>query len=268
MKPVNFLFFVIIFFSQPVFADLIKGDLTPGGLIHAFLPPNSSATLNGKNIFVASDGLLVFGFGRNAKKRQILVVKTADGKIKHRSFQLKPRKYLVQRIDGLPKNMVTPPQAYWARIKHEAKILNTVRRLTSKRRDFLNGFIWPVKGRVSGVYGSQRILNGKPSRPHSGIDIAAPQGTLIRAAASGKILLSHPGMFYTGKTIVIDHGCGVSTIYIHLSKIVIREGQEVKKGAIIGEVGETGRATGPHLHWGLTWNGVNLDPSLVVRSDE
>ena len=238
--------------------------MTPGGLIYAVLPPNSNATLNGKSILVASDGFLVIGFGRNAKKKQVIVVKTADGKIKHHSFQLQPRKYLIQRIDGLQKDKVTPPQSYWARIKREAEMLKSVRRLTSKRRDFLKGFIWPVKGRVSGVYGSQRILNGKRRRPHSGVDIAAPAGTLIRAAASGKISFSHPDMFYAGKTIVIDHGRGVSTIYIHLSEIVIKEGQEVKKGEVIGRVGKTGRATGPHLHWGLTWNGVHLDPALVV----
>jgi len=264
MKEIYYLFLFIVFFSQPTHAFVIKGNLIQGGFVYAFLPANSSATLNGKSVLVEPDGFLVVGFGRDAKKDQLLEITTADGKIENRFLHLKSREYVVQRIDGLPQNKVTPPQAFWVRINREAKLLKDIRRRTSKRREFLKGFIWPVKGRVSGVYGSQRILNGKTRRPHSGIDIAAPEGTLVRAAASGKIILSHPGMFYSGKTIVIDHGCTLSSIYIHLSEIDIEEGQEVKKGDVIGKVGKTGRATGPHLHWGLTWNGIHLDPALVV----
>ncbi len=253
-----------LLWSGPGLALDIQGALTPGGLIHVRLTPGASATLNGEAVPVGKDGLLVAGFGRDAKAEQVLTVTAPGGMTKRHLLTLKPRTYRIQRIDGLPKKKVTPPKRDWDRIGREAKLLNEARDARSGRRDFLNGFVWPAKGRISGVFGSQRVLNGKPRRPHAGVDIAAPTGTPVFAAASGVVALTHPGMFFAGKTVLIDHGHGVSTIYIHLLEIAVKDGQAVKQGQRIGRIGKTGRATGPHLHWGLAWGRVRLDPALLV----
>ena len=185
---------------------------------------------------------------------------------RHRMLRLKSKKrgYRIQRINGLPKKMVTPSAAALLRISAEGRAIRAARAIFTPAPHFAGGFIWPAKGRISGVYGSQRILNGKPRRPHLGIDIAAPTGTPVVAAAPGEVTLANTDMYFTGGTVIINHGHGLSTVYSHLSAISIELGEMVKQGAKMGKVGSTGRSTGPHLDWRINWFQERLDPMLLV----
>jgi murein DD-endopeptidase MepM/ murein hydrolase activator NlpD len=238
----------------PIQGGLVKGSTAPGAVV----------TLDGKGVAVSKSGLFVLGFGRDAEPTASLVVRLPGGKIDRQQLAVKQRKYKIQRIDGLPGRKVSPQKKDMTRIVAERDQLGAARRVMSEEIGFAGGFTWPVKGRISGIYGSQRILNGKPRRPHLGVDIAAPEGTPIVAAAEGRVVLAHQDMFFTGKTVLIDHGLGVGTTYIHMSAIEVRNGALVRRGQLIGRIGKTGRATGPHLHWGLTWRGLRLDPALLV----
>jgi murein DD-endopeptidase MepM/ murein hydrolase activator NlpD len=242
----------------------LKGPFTQGALITGKVSPGSSVLLDGVSLSTLPDGSFVFGLARDAKPKALLSVQGKDGNVAQRTLKIRKRNYKIQRIDGLPKRKVSPKKRDYKRIAREQKLLNVARYRITRVVDFKNGFVWPARGRISGVYGSQRILNGKPRAPHLGVDIAAPSGAPVIAASGGVVSLTHKGMFFTGKTIQIDHGLGVGTIYIHLSNILVKEGQRVRKGELIGRVGKTGRATGPHLHWGLTWKTMRLDPSLLV----
>lgn len=254
----------VLFVGAQASALELKGVFTQGTLITGKVAPGSSVLLDGVPLLVLPDGSFVFGLPRDAKSNALLSVRRKDGSVAQRKLKIRKRNYRIQRIDGLPKRKVTPKKRDYKRIAREQKLLNAVRHRVTQIVDFKNGFVWPARGRISGVYGSQRILNGKPRAPHLGVDIAAPSGAPIIAASDGVVSLTHEGMFFTGKTIQIDHGLGVGTIYIHLSKVLVKEGQRVRKGELIGRVGKTGRATGPHLHWGLTWKTMRLDPSLLV----
>lgn len=242
----------------------LKGPFTQGALITGKASPGSTVLLDGIPLSTLPDGRFVFGLPRDAKPRALLSVRDKDGGVTQRTLKIRKRDYRIQRIDGLPKRKVTPKKRDYKRIARERNLLNAARHRVTQIADFKSGFMWPARGRISGVYGSQRILNGKPRAPHLGVDIAAPTGSPVFAASDGVVSLTHEGMFFTGKTVQIDHGLGVGTIYIHLSKVLVKEGQRVSKGALIGRIGKTGRATGPHLHWGLTWKTMRLDPSLLV----
>ena len=254
----------VLFVGAQASALELKGVFTQGTLITGKVAPGSSVLLDGVPLLALPDGSFVFGLPRDAKSNALLSVRRKDGSVAQRKLKIRKRNYRIQRIDGLPKRKVTPKKRDYKRIAREQKLLNAVRHRVTQIVDFKNGFVWPARGRISGVYGSQRILNGKPRAPHLGVDIAAPSGAPIIAASDGVVSLTHEGMFFTGKTIQIDHGLGVGTIYIHLSKVLVKEGQRVRKGELIGRVGKTGRVTGPHLHWGLTWKTMRLDPSLLV----
>ena len=257
-------FFLVLIFNSQLSALELKGPLIQGGLIMGITKPGSIVKVDGRKLNTLPNGSFVFGVSHDAASIIRLEVRQKNGRVEKRFLKIKKRFYRVQSITGLPKRKVTPEKRDFNRIKQERDLLINARRLITLADDFREGFIWPVHGRISGVYGSQRILNGKRRAPHLGIDIAAPLGTQVSAAASGTVTLVHQGMFFAGKTIFIDHGLGVGTIYIHLDKIVVDEGQKVRKGQIIGQVGRTGRATGPHLHWGLNWKAIRLDPSLLV----
>ena len=235
-----------------------------GGLVQGRTEPGAMVTLDGEKVAVSDSGLLVLGFGRNARPAASLVVRLPGGNTERRQLVVEKRKYKIQRIDGLPSNKVSPKKRDMNRIVRERDQLRAARQIMSTDALFTTGFVWPVTGRISGVYGSQRILNGKPRRPHFGVDIAAPKGTPIVAMADGRVVLVHQDMFFTGKTIVIDHGLGIGSIYIHMDGTEVKKGASVRRGQHIGRVGMTGRATGPHLHWGLNWRGLSLDPALVV----
>lgn len=251
-------------FGPAVAQVTLSGEAIQGGLLRGNAPAGSTIMFRGKKVAVAGDGTFAVGFGRDAKPTVTLVVRTADGRELSRQITVKQRKYKIQRINGLPGRKVSPKKRDMKRLIAENKLLVAARRRLSLEAFFDNGFIWPAKGRISGVYGSQRILNGKPRRPHLGLDIAAPTGTPVVAAADGVIALTHEDMFFTGKTVLVDHGLEVGTTYIHMSAIVVKKGQRVRRGQLIGRIGKTGRSTGPHLHWGLTWRGMRLDPATVV----
>lgn len=242
----------------------LDGKAVQGGLMVGKASPGTSLSLDGRAIAVTQEGDFLLGFGRNAKPKAVLSIRHPDGRAETRTLSVAARTYKIQRIDGLPPRKVEPNPADVKRIVAERDLLRRVRANIALEPRFRSGFVWPSKGRISGVYGSQRILNGQPRQPHLGVDVAAPTGTPVVAAADGVVALAHDGMFFTGKTVHIDHGLGLGTVYAHLSALTVRQGQRVKKGQTIGRIGKTGRATGPHLHWGMTLGAVRLDPALVV----
>ncbi len=254
-------FFLI---SPPAAALNLKGNFTQGGLVVGRTVPGASVTLDGRQVRVAADGEFLLGFGRDAAATAELIVTYGDGRRESRHLAVKPRLYKVQRINGLARRKVTPRDEDIARIRADNALIGAVRKLDTDREYFKSGFTWPVKGPLSGVFGSKRILNGKPKSPHNGADIAAATGALVTAAADGVVVLVQDGMFYTGKTVMIDHGFGLTTIYAHMSKILTTEGAIVHQGDAIGRVGRTGRVTGPHLHWGATLFTTHLDPALLA----
>lgn len=246
--------------AWPAHAVELTGAFVQGGLVIGEAEPGSSVVLDGKVVVVATNGAFVFGFGRNAKPTSTLIVTGPQGKVDQKHLTIKSQTYKVQRINGLPGRKVTPDPADTARIKADNSKIWAVRASMTPDTRFLSRFQWPVTGRISGVFGSQRILNGKPKSPHNGVDVAAPRGSEIVAPADGVVVLVHQDMFYTGKTLMIDHGLGLTSVYAHMDGISVVEGQVVRQGHPIGIVGQTGRSTGPHLHWGLTWKGTHLDP--------
>ncbi|MCK5166647.1 MAG: M23 family metallopeptidase [Rhodospirillaceae bacterium] len=241
-----------------------EGNFIQGGLVLGNVQQGTKIKLSGEDVTVAKNGVFVIGFGRDAGPGASLEIKLPGGRAEMRDLVIAARQYDVQRIDGLPSRKVTPKPEDIARIKADNYKIGEVRATVDELTDFLSGFDWPVAGPISGVYGSQRILNGNPKNPHNGVDIAAPKGSVIKSPADGIVALVHQDMFYTGKTMMINHGLGLSTVYAHMDEIGVVEGQVVKKGDPIGTVGNTGRTTGPHLHWGMTWKFTHLDPGLVV----
>lgn len=257
----------VLFVSPASFAGELKltGKMMQGGLLVGWATPGAKIRLDGKNISQAKAGDFLLGFSHNAKARAELNVRFKDGSLKKRKLSIAQRSYDIQRIDGLPKRKVTPNAKDIARIKTERALINKARLTSVAEPFFTAGFTVPVSGRISGVFGSQRILNGKPRRPHYGVDIAAPSGRDIRAASAGVVVFAHPGMFFNGKTLVINHGMGLRSTYIHMSAVLVKAGTRVAKGQVVGKVGKTGRATGPHLHWGLQLGSTPLDPELVLK---
>ncbi|KFI21952.1 M23 family metallopeptidase [Nitrosococcus oceani] len=241
-----------------------KGILQQGSLVIGQTEPGTQIFLDGHQVRVSKDGKFLIGFGRDAKPESILKLVTPDGTYETRELEVAQRQYQIQRIEGLPSRKVTPRTEDLARIRQEAALVRKARELDDSRTDFLSGFIWPVQGTISGVYGSQRILNGQPRRPHYGIDIAAPIGTPVRAPADGLVTLVHSGMFFSGGTLILDHGYGLSSAFLHLHRILVKEGQQITQGEVIAEVGATGRVTGAHLDWRINLFQTRLDPQLLV----
>ena len=240
----------------------LAGKFVQGGLVLGTTVPGATVTLDERAVPVTPDGRFVFGFGRDMTV-SILIVTLPDGEREERRLDIGQREYDIQRVDGVPQNTVTPDPAELARIKREASDIRALREIAGTDTDFATPMIWPARGPISGVYGSQRILNGEPRAPHMGVDIAAPAGSPIVAAAGGVVRFAAE-LFLTGNTILIDHGYGLETSYAHLSRIDVKPGQRLRQGEQIGLVGATGRVTGPHLHWGMEWFQLRLDPQLVV----
>ena len=269
MKRFFILFAIVFVFSPAAHADrtlTLDGDFIQGGLVVGRIDPKASVDFDGRKLRVSPDGEFLFGFGRNAPPKAKLTVRMPDGYVHIQEIDVEQREYKVQRIDGLPPKKVTPPPdpALLAQLKEERRITGAARKLDLADPWFLSGWIWPAEGRISGVFGSQRILNGKPKNPHSGVDVAAPEGDPIVAPADGKIVLAEPDMYFNGSMVFIDHGHGLKTAYLHMSRIDVTVGQMVKRGEQIGAIGQTGRVTGPHLHWMMYWFNTKLDPALVV----
>jgi murein DD-endopeptidase MepM/ murein hydrolase activator NlpD len=242
----------------------LAGELKQGGLVRGRVPPDTAVWLDGRSLRVTTDGWFVFGFGRDAHASAELLIKGPNGEEQRHILQIAPRTYPIQRIDGLPPREVTPSEADLARIHADAALLKAAKARDSVARGFTEQMAWPATGPISGVYGSQRILNGEPRTPHGGVDIAAPAGTLVGAMASGVVSLAETGMYFTGGTVMVDHGHGLHSIYVHLDEVRVTVGQQLRQGQTLGTVGATGRATGPHLHWGVYWFDQAVDPALLV----
>jgi len=257
---------ILFYFSfTNVFCLEFKGNFYQGSFILGKTEPGAKVKIDDRNILVTKDGYFVFGIGRD-RKNDIIIKIVKDQDIDVVVKKVFKRKYKIQRIDGLPEKKVTPPKEVYERIKRENKLINDARAIETNLTFFKKKFINPLdKAIVTGVYGSQRILNGKPKWPHYGIDFAARKGTKIKAMLDGTATMVEPDLFYTGGTLIFDHGHGISTLYMHMDKIFVQKGQKVKQGEIIGTVGSTGRSTGPHLDVRLNWFGTRLDPASVLE---
>ncbi len=245
----------------------LQGPFIQGALVRGTTVPGTRITIGKIRVPVSAKGYFVFGLGRKAPKLARLKAVLPNGKKIIRRLVIEQRTYRIQRIDGLAKKMVTPLEQDLGRIRAEVKLIRKTRRRKTDANWYRESFIWPARGVITGIYGSQRILNGKPRRPHYGTDIAAPEGSPIFAPASGVVSLAREDMYFTGNTLMIDHGQGVSTIYAHLSKLMVKQGERVEQGEPIGLIGSTGRVTGPHLHWGLSLFRAQLDPALLVKPE-
>ena len=264
MKKV-YIFFIILFFSKNISAAEFEGNFIQGHFILGKTEVNTKVWIDKKEVKVSDDGFFVFGIGRD-RKYDIVITLKKNGIKKKIVKKIQKRKYKIQRIDGLPEKKVTPPKEVYERIKRENKIIADARAIESDLTFFKKKFIAPLENAIiTGVYGSQRILNGKPKWPHYGIDFAAKEGTKIKAMLDGTATMVEPDLFYTGGTLIFDHGHGVSTLYMHMQKIFVKKGQKVKQGDIIGTVGSTGRSTGAHLYIRLNWFGTRLDPMTVLN---
>jgi len=248
----------------------LDGQFTQGGLVIGRAPKGSRVTLDGKALRVADDGRFVFGFGRDQEPEALLRIRLPNGASEERRIAVSKREYQIQHIEGLPPRQVTPSLEDQERIKRERALIGRAfgrdSAGTGSATGFASAFAWPALGPISGVYGSQRILNGEPRAPHFGVDVAMPTGTPVGAAADATVALAEADLFYTGGTVILDHGHGLSTLYAHLSTVAVQGGQTVRQGETIGRIGATGRVTGPHLHWGANWFSVKLDPALLVPS--
>ena len=243
----------------------LEGHFTQGGLILGLTAPGSTVTLDGRAVRVLKAGRFVLGFSRDAPSEATLVIIAPDRAVERHTLAIAPRTYDIQRIDGLPRKMVTPPAAVLARIRRENAEIKRVRLRDTAEALFESGFVWPAHGRISGVYGSRRILNGTPRRPHYGIDVAAPVGTPVVAPAAGIVVLAEADLYYTGGTIILDHGHGLTSAFLHMAKVTATVGDRLRQGDPMGTIGATGRATGPHLDWRMNWFDRRLDPGLLMR---
>ena len=261
----NFIYLLILLFScNTLYALELKGTFEQGNLIIGNVVSNSKVFVDKIKIKVSDQGFFAFGISKNRNNDIIIEVinNNVSKKIIKKIFK---KKYKIQRIDNLPKNQVTPPKEFYERIKSDNKLIGEARSVNSDLTFFKDKFKVPIKNSIiTGVYGSQRILNGIPKSPHYGLDFAAKEGTEIKAMLDGVVTLSEKNLYYTGGTVIFDHGHGVSTLYMHLKDVLVKKGQKVKQGDIIGTVGKTGRATGAHLDIRLNWFDLKLDPASIL----
>lgn len=258
--------------SQPVSLEndvlKIQGELTQGSMLVGKTEPGNQVELNGHSLNVSESGYFVFGFEREAERDHELTVVTDAGERHQYSLEVASREFDIQRIDGLPQQTVTPDPEIQERVRRENQQIAQARQVRSDMTYFTGPYIWPAEGRISGVYGSQRILNGEPRAPHWGLDIAAPTGTPVYAPVNGVVVLAHPDMFMSGGTLIVDHGHGVFSNFLHLHRILVDVGDYIEQGDPIAEIGATGRATGPHLDWRMNWEAMRVDPQLLLPERE
>lgn len=256
----------LLWHTQPLAAHELRldGPLIQGGLVIGTTEPDAQVRFDGRQIRVSAQGVFLIGFGRDELGPLKLEVRHGDGGVTTRRLEIEPRDYKLQRIDGLPAQMVNPSAEALARIQREGAMIAAVRAMDSPEPLFAGGFVWPARGPISGVYGSQRILNGEPKRPHFGVDVAGPVGTPVTAPAVGIVVLAEDDLYYTGGTVMLDHGHGLTSIFLHMSLVTVRLDERVAQGDLIGRIGASGRATGPHLDWRLNLFKTRLDPQLLV----
>ena len=251
------------FAVEPACPEL-EGDFQPGGLIWGQVTPETALAFNGIEVPVLEDGTFVLGLGRDAPVSLELKIDESH----ECTIDIQSRQYRISRVEGVPQRTVTPPEEQLARIRAERQRVRSAKAQRVQRQDFLAavkaGLAWPVTGRISGVYGSQRFYNGKPGNPHYGVDVARPTGTPVLSPGPGVITLAEPDLFYSGGTVILDHGYGLSSSFLHMSRIDVSVGDEVQTGDPIGAIGATGRATGPHLDWRMSWFNQRIDPQLLV----
>ena len=264
IKKIFLSIFLLIFFSKISFSVEFQGDFVEGALIKGKVSPSGKIFLDKEVLKVSSNGLFVFGIEKG--KKNILIEVRENGEKKVFNKKIKQRKFSVQKINGLPKKMVSPGKEEMTRIKKEQVFFDRMRSINSNSEFFYSKFLRPAKGVVSGVFGSQRILNGKSRNPHLGLDIANKKGTPIKATADGVVTLAEKNLYFTGGTIAIDHGHGVTSVYYHLDSLSVKTGQKISQGQLIGMMGATGRVTGAHLHFGIYWKKTPVDPELVFKN--
>lgn len=243
----------------------LSGAIEQGGLVIGRAGAAVKVTLNKRALRLTGDGRFIFGIGRDEKGPLVLRLRYRDGRKEERQLAVTKRTWRIQRITGLPRAMVTPPQRLMARLTREYYLVRAARATDSALTNWRGGLDWPATGRINGVFGSQRFYNGKARSYHSGVDVVKPAGTPIKATAGGVVTLVHQGMYFAGKIIVIDHGFGLASSFLHMSKILVTLGDKVRKGQTIGLVGSTGRSTGPHLHWSLSWFQTRIDPQRAAK---
>ena len=261
---IKFIIFFLLIFNISHAVEFL-GNFKQGSFILGKTDPNSKVFIDDRKVRVSNDGYFAFGLDRDRKNNVLIKIinKKETKLIEKKVFK---RKYKIQRIDGLPPKQVTPPPEVFERIKKDNILIGKAREIDSKLIFFKDKFIYPIdKYVITGVYGSQRILNGKPRRPHYGIDFHAPEGTPVKSMMDGVVTLVKNDMYFTGGTIIFDHGHGISTLYMHMKDINVKKGQKVRKGEIVGTLGQSGRATGPHLDIRLNWFDVKLDPATILN---
>lgn len=244
----------------------LSGDPIQGGLLWGQVAPGTEVSTDGKPVPVMPDGAFLVGIGRDAKA-EITLVTEAHARCEQ-VVAIGQRDYRIQRVEGVPQKTVTPPEEVLERIARERALVREAKSARFERPEFLrwvrSGLSWPATGRISGVYGSQRFYNGTPGSPHYGVDVARPTGHPVVAPGPGVITLAEPDLFYSGGTVILDHGYGLSSSFLHLSEVLVEVGDEVTAGTLLGKVGATGRATGPHLDWRMSWFDQRIDPQLLV----
>ncbi|MBE0494090.1 MAG: M23 family metallopeptidase [Thiomicrospira sp.] len=250
--------------SSSVWALEVNGPLVQGAWVPLKVEPNSTIEFENRRLTADPQGLALIAFSRDAKPKLNLTVTLPNGTKQQHELSVVQRDYLIQRIDGLPSRHVTPDEATLKKIRADGEKAAQARKLDLRMPYFQNGFDWPAEGWITGVYGSQRILNGHARAPHMGLDIASKTGTPIYAPASGQITLAE-SMELSGNTVFIDHGYGLRSSFMHLEDMLVKEGEVVERGQLVATMGATGRATGPHLHWGMSWFNVRLDPALIFE---
>lgn len=256
---------LLILTSMASSALELQGEWQQGGVIIGKVPQGTQVTYREKQLQISPAGEFVIGLGRDAAGQVSFVTTDCDGLRKEHRFAVKKRTYNIQKVTGVPQQTVEPDPAQVERAKREAQMATDARKGDLPLTFFAQKFEWPLIGPVTGVYGSQRFYNGVPNSPHYGVDIAKPVGTLVKAPAGGVVTLVHPDMFFSGGTLIIDHGHGLSSTFIHLSEVLVKKGDAISQGQAIAKVGKTGRATGPHLDWRMNWFEERVDPQLLVE---
>ena len=266
MKPILTTLFLIVLTSARAAEVQLDGPIVQGGLVFGQAPGAITVELDDELLMHSAEGHFVFGFGRDEAEAKTLTVVFEDGQRWSQSLKPAEREFDIERVDGLNQKHVTPPPEVYQRIRDDAALTRQARERRDARTDWLAGWTWPARGRISGVYGSQRILNGEPRNPHWGLDIAAPTGTPALAPAPGLITLAEDDMYFSGGTLFIDHGHGLVSAFLHLDEVLVEVGQQVEQGEEIGRIGATGRATGPHLDWRINIGSTRVDPQLLLES--
>ncbi|MBS3796718.1 M23 family metallopeptidase [Pseudoalteromonas sp. BDTF-M6] len=245
-------------------APLVKGSLTQGAMLIGQLPNAQKVVFAERELKRNAEGYFVFGIGRDAEAQQQLKWLDKQGQWQQLDFTVSQRDYKIDKIEGVEQKYVAPPKEVLERISSDAAMVREARAKESDLTAFMAPVYRPAQGRISGVYGSQRYFNGTPKRPHFGLDIANKTGTPIYAPLPGRVVFAHPDLYYSGGTVIIDHGHGISSTYIHMHKVLVDEGEMIKTGERIGQIGATGRVTGPHLDWRFNWFNTRLDPQLMM----